>query len=115
MISKHYNKTATVFRSQWTTDEDDNDISEEVEQDDTVKGHLQQASATLVANFKDVFTLTHIFWCPVGSDILNGDVLVIDGFRYGVRGIQDNSFIGSNKHLEIQLEKYTNIEEEEGS
>jgi hypothetical protein len=111
MISKFYQTTATIYRNVWTTDKDDNDISEEVSQG-AVSGHLQQAGAELIQNLSDRFTLSHLFWCSPTANIQNGDTVVISGDKYSVRAIQDNSFVGSNKHLEVLLEK---IPDEQGS
>ena len=106
MISKHYTKTATVERVEWTTDVDGNDITTTANSS-SILGHLQQASPELIQGLADRFTLSHTFWCDSSSDVQTGDTLIIDGERYGVQDIQNNSFIGSNKHLEIQLEKET--------
>jgi len=106
MISKFYTKTATVERQGWTTDVGGNDITT-VSNVATVLGHLQQASKELTQGLMDKFSITHTFWCATGSDIQLGDVAIIDAERYGVQDIQNNTFVGVNKHLEIWLEKET--------
>lgn len=103
------------MRLEWSTDDNDNQISDEVETDNPITGHLQQATPEQVNNLANVFTLSHLFWCASTSDVEVGDVLIIDEERYGVRAIQDNSFIGRNKHLELHLEKYTSTADESGS
>ena len=106
MISRFYTQTGTIKRLQWTVDDDNNDIAEEVA-GDNIKGHLQQASAELISNLADRYTISHIYWCDVDSEVRVGDVIEIGVERFGVRGIQDNSFVGTNKHLELQLERQT--------
>jgi hypothetical protein len=111
MIQNRFTTTAEVFRHVWDVDVDGFEYSEEASQGE-IKGHLQQASPELIQNFADVITLSHIFWCGPLSDVKKGDILKIGGKRFGVKGIQDNSFVGTNKHLELQLDEQS---EEMGS
>lgn len=106
MISKFYTKTATVERQAWTTDISGNDITS-ISNVSSILGHLQQANPELIRSVVDRFTLSHLFWCASDSNILDGDVLIIDTERYGVRAIQNNAFVGKNTHLEVYLEKNT--------
>jgi len=110
MIASKYTTTAEIKRLVWTVDGNGNDISSEGVVS-SFKGHLQQASPELITNIGDRFTLSHLFWCSSASAVKEGDVLTINSERYGVRAIQDNSFIGINKHWELQLEKETDNNE----
>lgn len=105
-ISKFYTKTATVERLTWADDGSGNLVSG-VSSAGTILGHLQQASPELVQGLADKFNISHTFWCAKGSDVKAGETIIIDSERYGVKDIQDNTFTGTNKHLELQLEKET--------
>jgi hypothetical protein len=104
MIESKYTKIVTVYRNSWTEDEDNYFASEETEVG-TIKGHLQQASPQDLENAQLNFTVGYTLWCSPTSDIKVGDRVEIDSESYSVRLLQDNSFIGSNKHYELVLEK----------
>lgn len=70
----------------------------------TVTGHLQQVDQEWAVRFAQGKSLTHRAWCAIGEDIVVGDALETGGSRYVVRGVQRN-VVGSNKHLDLLLEK----------
>lgn len=107
MISDFYKTTFTVSRSVWTTDGSGNPISAEAEQG-TFSGHIQQAqagssAAALSEHLGLSFTKTYIIWCPVSTDVREGDTLSDGTNAYSVRGKQRNA-VGTNQHLELVVE-----------
>jgi hypothetical protein len=105
MIDKYFTQNITVKRLGWSTDEDGYDYSGEITSG-TFKGHLQQASPELINNLGDIFTVSHIVWCPVGTDVKRGDTLEIGDRSFGVSGIQENTYVGNNRHLEVLINEY---------
>jgi len=103
MISRNYTTTFTIQRNVWTTA--DGYSSSALGTIGTFKGHIQQASPEMVENLGLNFTVPYIAWCDPSTSVKLGDTLVVGTNRYDVRLIQDNSFIGANKHLELILEK----------
>jgi hypothetical protein len=99
MINKFYTYSFEVKRMEW---EDD---SAEEEVVGTFKGHLQQISAELAQNLGLNFTKSFQVWCPPNTDVQVGDGVECNDIFYTVRAIQDNSFVGSNKHLQVFIEK----------
>ena len=82
------------------------DSAAETEQG-TFKGHLQQARAEDVENLKLVFTKTFAVWCPVDTDVEEGDTLEMGGNSYSVKAIKTLNY-GNNQHLELIVEKDIN-------
>lgn len=107
MISSKYTTTFTVIRNAWTKT-DGIWGADEVEVG-TFKGHIQQANINEVLNLADKFTITHSVWCSPEADVKRGDIIVAGNKEYTVREIQDNSFIGVNKHLELMVELSTEV------
>lgn len=103
MINKFFDKTFTILRKEWTTDDDgyQSSVDDEV---GTFKGHLQQATPQLAVNMRMNFTTTFSVWCPPNTDVRLGDTIVYDGIYYTVREKQNNGFVGKNKHLELVVE-----------
>jgi len=104
MIEDYFDTTATVKRQVVSTDENGNKYTafEEVA---SVFGHLQQTRAELAENMNLDFTKTFTFWCDVDENIQSGDTVLIDSEKYSVRAIKKLDIKGSNKHLEVILEK----------
>lgn len=108
MIEKFFTKTFTVQRNEYV--ELDGVYASTEDEIGTFKGHLQQANPQIVQNLALNLSTTFTIWCPVGTDVKTGDRLESGGNSYAVRLIQDNSFVGSNTHLELVVEKEENQE-----
>jgi hypothetical protein len=102
MIEKFFTTTFEVNRAVWKTDESLNQYSE-LSTVGTFLGHLQQASAFLAENLGLNMTKTFTIWCPVDTDVLEGDSIETYEAIYTVRAIQKNN-TGVNTHLEIVVE-----------
>ena len=71
----------------------------------TLTGHIQQAQAELVQELGIIFTRAYSIWFASTVDIQEGDTLVIGTDKYSIKAVQDNTFIGANKHIECIAEK----------
>ncbi len=98
MIEKFYTDEANVKRLTYT------DNKSSYSSVGLVSGHLQQASAYVIAQTASIYTLSHLFWCGVDEDIAVNDNVVIDGAEYSINGIQRNAY-GKNDHLECHIER----------
>jgi len=107
MISDFFTTLYVVKRSAWSTDEEGNPYSGEVEVG-SFMGHIQDAQAELVASLGLTLTKMFTIWCPVSSSVLAGDTLESIQGIYSVKAIRTFN-IGDNKHLEIvvQLDEVT--------
>lgn len=106
MIERFFKSTFTVYRQEWiveTVGDDEIDKSAEVEQD-TFKGQLQQANAQIALSLGLTTTKTYTIWCPLDTDVKDGDMLVSGTQKFTVRGKQWNQN-GRNNHLELIVEK----------
>lgn len=106
MIEEFFTTLFTITRPIWKIDNLNNSYSEE-EVITTFSGHIQQASAELAQNLALSFSKTYSVWCPVSTNILEGDTITTTTQIFSVRAIIDNA-IGDNKHkqLVVQLESY---------
>lgn len=96
-IQRFFKTTFTIKRQVWT-----NDTSEE-STIGTFKGHKQQTPAEQVAVQGLAYGRSYQVWCPVGTDIKEGDV-VNDGSKdYSVRSVNTRDY-GINQHLQLTLE-----------
>jgi hypothetical protein len=107
MISRLFTTQFQVIRNAWVKEQgiwgaDEQEVA-------TFKGHIQQASINETQNLADRFTITHSIWCSPSANVKRGDLIVSGSKEYTVREIQDNSFIGSNKHLELLVELTTEV------
>jgi hypothetical protein len=103
MIEKFYNTNVTILRNEWT---DESGIEgSELAPVSEAKGHLQQSSPVDVQNYAGNYTISHSLWLPCGTNIEKGDTVYIDDSMYTVRAIQNNCFVGSNKHLKVLIEQ----------
>lgn len=66
-------------------------------------GHRQQASAELVQNLGLTYTKAFTVWCPVGTDVVEGDTIEAEDGKYSVRAVQLNGN-GLNRHKQIVAE-----------
>ena len=104
MISKFFTTTFTGTRGAWLTDGDGFPYSSP-SAITSFKGHLQQATPRLAQYLNLNYTKTFTVWVAVGTDIKQGDMINDGTYYYSVKEIQDNSFVGSNKHLELVVER----------
>jgi hypothetical protein len=93
----------TVNRMAWDTDESGNEFSQEAEAS-TFSGHVQQTSMELAQSLGLRFTKTFTVWCPLATDVAEGDSLSDGTYTYHVKAKQtfDN---GDNAHLELVCER----------
>jgi hypothetical protein len=98
MIERFYTNSASVQRLTYSGNKGTYGVAA------TVMGHLQQASPFVQAQTASMYTISHLFWCAIGSNIGVNDNVVISGATYSVKGIQTNNY-GLNNHLEVHLEK----------
>lgn len=108
MINARFTTTFSIERNGWV--EESGYSYSALSTIGTFKGHLQQASPEMVQNLALNFSVAYICWCPPDTAVKLGDTLVVGNDRYDVRLIQDNSFVGANKHLELALEKQLEAE-----
>lgn len=105
MINDFYQTLFVIKRNAWTEDEDGNAFSglAEVAQ---FMGHIQQASADLVESLGLTFTKSFSIWCPVDTNLEEGDILETVQGNYSVKAIKKFD-IGSNKHIQavVQLDE----------
>lgn len=104
MITDFFTTLFIIYRSEWMTDINGNAYSAEFNVGD-FHGHIQQADASLVASLGLNLTNTYSIWCPVNTDIRNGDTIESADGQYSVKAIQLMA-IGDNKHIQaiVQLD-----------
>ena len=70
----------------------------------TFNGHVQQARPETAESIGETWSKVFSIWCPLGTDVSEGDKLVIAVGNYAdsykVQQIQKNA-IGNNPHLEL--------------
>lgn len=106
-IKDFFTTEFTIFRSQWSKDNNGNSFSEESEIE-TFNGHLQQADINLIKNLGLSFTKSFSIWCPINTDVKEGDTIYSSDTTYSVKAIQTNN-IGMNRYLELIVEKEEEI------
>lgn len=104
MINDHYNTLFTVYRMQ----EQVGDVwKQEMSQNGSFYGHKQRATSELTQNLGISFTKGYTIWCPVDSDVYEGDNLLDDeGNYYSVTAINPRNY-GNNQHLQLVVEQDT--------
>jgi hypothetical protein len=102
MIQDFFTTEFAVKRMTWLTDDEDNKYSSDT-LIGTFLGHIQQANINLVQSLGLTFTKTYSVWCPVDTNVREGDKLETETETYSVRAVQKNN-IGCNKHLELIIE-----------
>lgn len=98
MIERLYTTSFEVSRPVWTGD------SAEMTLTATLAGHMQQARPELAQQLGYAMTKTFIIWCPVDTDVQEGDSITDGTNIYSVRAVQINSH-GQNSHKELTVEK----------
>jgi len=103
MISKFYTKEFSNSRMVW--------YNETAQRDDTItfKGHLQQITADRAEHLGLNFSKSYVIWCPLDTDVKEGDLLSNNGDNYKVKAIKDLD-VGLNRHKEVYVEKEENYE-----
>lgn len=105
MIADFFTKTVTVYRQQWQEDESFGDYQAESEVA-TFLGHVQQArNPELVQELGLSYSKAFMLWCPLDSDIKDGDRVEIDSISYTVRATGEHA-VGSNTHLSLVIERH---------
>ena len=69
----------------------------------TFVGHLQQRTPEDTEFIDLAYTKAWTIWCPVDTNIAEGDTIEWNGNVYSVRAIQKNA-TGNNQHLEVIVE-----------
>lgn len=110
MIKRFFKQTFTNSRGAYEADIDGNKKSS-LSEVGSFSGHRQQASQDLVERFNLSFQTAFSIWCPVDTDVKIGDVVDEGGYRFTVRGIQENNY-GRNQHLELAVDGGEKITQE---
>jgi len=108
MITDFYTTEFTNLRAVWTTDIEQNPYSEQ-EVVGQFNGHIQQASPEYAESLGLAFYKAYAIWCPLNTDIIEGDTLESDIGTFAVRAIMVY-MVGTNKHLELVAEKIVDLE-----
>lgn len=77
MIKKFFKTYFEVRRPSWTTDDESNQYSQ-MHTISQFYGHKQQASAELVQSLGLNFSKTFSVWCPLDTDVKEGDAVVLE-------------------------------------
>lgn len=109
-IANFYTTTFTVRRMEWDQDESGNDIAEEADVS-SFQGHIQQASMELAQHLGLSFTKTFTVWCPLNTDIAEGDTFSDGAYTYSIRAIQSFEN-GRDAHLELVCQRELDPNEE---
>lgn len=98
MINKRFTTKFANNRMVW-----DGEYSE-IDEANEFYGHIQQMSAELSQSLALTFTKAYTIWCPLNTDVEQGDVITNSGNSYNVKAIKD-LLVGSNKHKQLFVEK----------
>lgn len=102
-IESFYTVLFTINRQAWGTDGEGNPEST-LEEVGTFNGHLQQARPELASNLGLSLTKAFSIWCPSTTSVLEGDILESVHGKFSVKAVQNNGFVGGNKHLELVVQ-----------
>jgi hypothetical protein len=105
MISRVFDTAFTISRREWTTETIDGKSVSSAEDAvvGTFLGHRQPAAADYVQSLGLQISKPHMIWCPLMTEIIEGDTLTSDGGTDKVRFVQSYG-IGVNSHKEIIVE-----------
>lgn len=98
MIEWFYTRTFSNKRLVWYGNEGSYD------ENLSFKGHLQQLTAEEGQTLGMTWTNSFKIWCPLNTDVEEGDILTEGGTDYKIRAIKRLE-VGNNKHLELYAEK----------
>jgi len=101
MIEKNFTTTFSNSRMVW--------YEESAEMDDSLgfNGHIQQVSAEVAQSLGISFTKAFQIWCPIGTDVVEGDELVGGGYTYNVKAVKTLN-LGRNPHKQVFVERQEN-------
>lgn len=105
-IADYYVTAFTAKRMVWTTDVNGNEFSQ-LASTLAFNGHIQQSSMELAQSLGLAFTKTFTVFCPLTTDVSEGDQLVSGAYTYTVRAKHEFAN-GDNKHLELICERESN-------
>lgn len=71
----------------------------------TIKGHLQQKVQEEGLSQMNQPNLQYTVWCDPSSNVKENDILIDGARQYTVIAIQENDFVGKNKHLELLVNR----------
>lgn len=97
-ISSFYTKTFSLYRQSYTGNKSAYALV------GTILCHLQQISPDEQAQLGLNYTTPYRLWCAPSTDIQIGDELSDGTDLFTVKGVQNNSFVGDNQHIEALLE-----------
>lgn len=98
MINQKFNTIFTNSRMLWYEDE------AELQSAVGFYGHIQQLGAEAATSLGIAWTKAYKVWCPIGTDIQEGDEIGEGGNTYNVKGVKSLD-LGNNKHKELYVEK----------
>jgi hypothetical protein len=99
MIKNYFKTLFSVYRMVWTGNKSAMQLV------GTFYGHLQQSQTLTEGLSRGSMTKPFRVWCPVDTDIQEGDNVLEGTSYYNVRGVNQRDFAGRNKHLEVALQK----------
>lgn len=98
MIERFYTTNFSVRRMVWSGD------SSSEQSIESFMGHIQQAAAELSESMGLSFSKAFTIWCPVDTDIEDGDAVTDGEWLYTVKAVRENK-VGINQHLEVVVER----------
>ncbi|MCX6785921.1 MAG: hypothetical protein NTZ18_03675 [Candidatus Komeilibacteria bacterium] len=98
-IAKFFTTQFTTKRMSWSGE------SSALITQSTFDGYLQQAAAELAETLRLNFTRAFTLWCPLGTDVEEGDLISDGEFDYGVKAINKRDY-GTNQHLQLIIERH---------
>ena len=105
MITDYFTNQFTVYRM-----EDTSGVGEpwkqELAEGNSFYGHKQRIVAELSENLGISFTKGFTIWCPIDTDVYEGDTLKEGTDYYSVKAINKRDY-GNNQHLEVVAEQST--------
>lgn len=98
MISRNFTTEFSNSRMVW--------YGESAEMDDSLgfKGHLQQVSGEVAESLGISYTKAFQIWCPINTDVVEGDELTSGSDTYNVKAIKTLN-LGRNPHKQVFVEK----------
>jgi hypothetical protein len=105
MLSNRLTITFTVKKKVWTkVTVGSKEVDHTVEIDGAgFKGYLQQATPEYAQYFNLTMTKGYSLWCPLSSDVFEGDTIYDGQVAYLVRARQDYRD-GENPHAQLAVE-----------
>ena len=103
MINNRFKEEFEVYRQEWIEDQNGFESSE-LDYSHEFKGLMQQTSPEDTEFLNLSFNQSFTIFCPLNTDIKSTDIVLYDGWEYGVRNIIDYTD-GINKHKQVYLEK----------